>query len=170
MASKKNDLKTDIRSKKAAVKAKASELKDKRRRRIAKVKNLVNGGAPNSTVTDNRLELLVTIVNRSKGEYYIDLLQAFDINMQFVTLGRGTADANMLSRLGFDDSDKTVIFGVIQEIKDALETLEQKFRTIKNGKGIAYTVPLTSMIGTLLFGFLSNNRMAVKPQEDRHDA
>ena len=167
MASKKHDIKEDVQAKKAAVKAKATELKDNRRKRIAKVKSLIDGGA-HSTVTNNRLEMLVTIVNRSKGEYYIDLLQSFEINMQFVTLGRGTADADMLSRLGFDDSDKTVIFGVIQEnkIKDALETLEQKFRTIKNGKGIAYTIPLSSMIGTLLFGFLSNNRMAVKPQEN----
>lgn len=167
MASKKRDIRTDVRTKKTVVKAKAAGIKEKRRKRIAKVKSLASRGAQN-TVTDNRLELLVTIVSRSKGEYYIDLLQSFEINMQFVTLGRGTADADMLSRLGFDDSDKTVIIGVIQEnkIKDALETLEQKFRTIKNGKGIAYTVPLSSMIGTLLFGFLSNNRMAVKPQEN----
>ena len=120
--------------------------------------------AQKNTVTENRLELLVTIVNRSKGEYYADLLHAFDVNMQFVALGHGTADAKMLSRFGLTDSDKTVIFSVIQgnNIDEALGVLEHRFKSIKNGNGIAYTIPLSSVIGTLIFGFLSNNRLAVK--------
>ena len=107
---------------------------------------------------------MVTIVNRSKAEYYADLIQSFDVNMQVMALASGTADAKMLAYFGLSDSDKTVIFSVIQEnkIADAFASLEEKFATIKNGKGIAYTIPLTSVIGTLIFGFLSNNRMAVK--------
>ena len=98
----------------------------------------------------------------------MDLLQSFEVNMQFVTFGHGTADAKMLARFGFTDSDKAVIFSVIQgnKLPDALETLENKFRTIKNGKGVAYTVPLSSMIGTLLFAFLSNNRLEVKKDKE----
>lgn len=148
---------------KAKGKQKAEDIKDKRKKRIVKVKNL-KADVQSNTVKDNRLELLVTIVNRGKGEYYADLLQSFDVNMQFIALGHGTADAKMLARFGLTDSDKTVIFGVIQgnKIKDAMSVLEQKFKTIKNGNGIAYTVPLSGVIGTLIFGFLSNNKMAVK--------
>ena len=81
-----------------------------------------------------------------------------------VALARGTANEKMLGLLGLTDSDKSVIFGVIQEnkIPDALHTLEQKFATIKDGKGVAFTIPLTSVIGTLIYGFLSNNRLTVK--------
>lgn len=149
--------------KKSALKAKAEEIKTKGRARLAKIKAAKSMPAHN-TVTDNRLELLITTVNRSKTEFYLDLLQSFDVNMQFVALGRGTADEKMLARFGLTDSEKTVIFSVIQEnkLKDALAALDSKFRTIKNGKGVAYTVPLSSVIGTLIFGFLSNNRMAVK--------
>ena len=84
--------------------------------------------------------------------------------MQFLALARGTADEKMRSYIGLTDSDKAVIFSVIQEKKvpDALHMLEDKFDTIKNGKGIAFTVPFSSVIGTLIYGFLSNNRMAVK--------
>ncbi|MDE6401972.1 MAG: hypothetical protein K2L54_05090 [Clostridiales bacterium] len=149
--------------KKPALKAKAEEIKSKGRARLAKIK-AARGLPAHNTVTDNRLELLITTVNRSKTEFYLDLLQSFDVNMQFVALGHGTADEKMLARFGLTDSDKTVIFSVIQEhkLKDALAALEEKFRTIKNGKGIAFTVPLSSVIGTLIFGFLSDNRMAVK--------
>lgn len=154
--------------KKGVVKAKATELKTKAAARVAKNKAAKNG-AVNHTVTDNRLELLITTVNRSKGEFYIDLLQSFDVNMQFVALGNGTADATMLSRFGLSDSEKTVIFSVIQQNKlpAALEALDEKFRTIKNGKGVAYTVPLSSVIGTLIFGFLSNNKITVKENGDK---
>lgn len=153
---------------KEELKTKVQEIKAKKAKRIAKLKTALGGQPKNNTVTENRLELLITTVDRSKGEYYIDLIQSFDVNMQFVALGQGTADAKLLSRLGFNDNAKTVIFSVIQEskLKDALETLEEKFRTIKNGKGVAYTVPLTSVIGTLIFGFLSNNRMAVKDNKE----
>lgn len=135
-----------------------------------KVKVKAKSEPPNNhTVSENRLELLITTVNRSKGEYYADLIQSFDVNMQFMAMGHGTADAKTLSMFGFTDSDKTVIFSVIQgnKLQAALDALEEKFRTIKNGKGIAYTVPLSGVIGKLIFGFLSNNRnMIVENKEN----
>ncbi len=125
-----------------------------------------NKSSPN-TVTSNKLELLVTIVNKKKAEFYTDLLQSFDVNMQVTAFGRGTADAKMLVYLGLADSEKAVIFSVIQQnmLGNALSMLEYKFKTIKDGKGVAFSVPLTSVIGTLIFRFLSNNRMSVKEEK-----
>ena len=119
---------------------------------------------PANAVKDDRLELLFTIVNRSKAEYYVDLLHSFDVNMQVVLLGHGTADANMMAYFGLDDLSKAVILGVVNETKlnKLLPAIEDKFAKIKNGKGIAYTVPLDGVIGTLIYGFLSDNRRAVK--------
>ena len=63
-----------------------------------------------------------------------------------------------MRRLGLPDSDKTVIFSVIREDKasEALEALSEKFQTIRGGKGIAYTVPMTGTIGVAIYQFLSN--------------
>ena len=129
------------------------------------VKNSAKNKHQNSnTVTANKLEMLVTVVGRSKAEYYIDLIQSFSVNMQIVMAARGTANEKMLNLLGLNDSEKAVVFSIIQQnkIPKAMGALEEKFRTIKGGKGIAFTIPLTSVIGKLIFGFLSNNRMAVK--------
>ena len=125
-----------------------------------------NKSSPN-TVTSNKLELLVTIVNKKKAEFYTDLLQSFDVNMQVTAFGRGTADAKMLVYLGLADLEKAVIFSVIKQnmLGNALSMLEYKFKTIKDGKGVAFSVPLTSVIGTLIFRFLSNNRMSVKEEK-----
>ena len=38
----------------------------------------------------------------------------------------------------------------------ALEALSEKFQTIRGGKGIAYTVPMTGTIGVAIYQFLSN--------------
>ena len=114
-----------------------------------------------NTVVSNRPELLATIVGRKKVEYYADLIQSLDVNLQVIAHGRGTADAKMLVYLGLADSEKSVIFSVIQQSKidDAINMLDEKFRTIKDGKGVAFTVPLTSVIGSLIYRFLSNNRV-----------
>ena len=66
--------------------------------------------------------------------------------------------------LGLVDVDKTVIFSVVQEsrVSDIMYQLSKRFRTIKNGGGIAYTIPLASVIGVAVYTFLSNNKDAVK--------
>lgn len=123
--------------------------------------------ANSNTVTSNRLKLLITIVNRHKAEFYTDLIQSYSVNMQMVLMAHGTADARMLSLLGLADNEKAVILSVIQEIntEKALLKIDEKFRTIKDGKGVAFTIPLTSVIGALIYGFLSDNRMMVKEND-----
>ena len=118
-------------------------------------------------VSPVKLELLITVVPRGKGHFYMDLIQSFDVNMQVSVAGKGTASGDILRLLGLDGNEKTVIFSVVREdqLDELTDTLEQKFRTIKNGEGVAAAIPFTSMIGTLLFGFLSNNRRTVKDGE-----
>ena len=107
-----------------------------------------------------KLKLLFTVVNRQKAELYMDLLQDFEVNMQLAMTAHGTAKSEMLDYLGLVDTEKVVIISVIRNdrVGDALKMLEEKFNTIKNGKGIAYTVPLTSTIGVAIYQFLCNNR------------
>lgn len=107
-----------------------------------------------------KLKILVTVVNRSKTEFYMDLLSDFEVNFQTAVLAQGTARSETLYMLGLEDSDKSVIFSVIREDKatEALQTLEDKFNVLKNGKGIAFTIPMSSVIGVAIYRFLSNHR------------
>ena len=41
----------------------------------------------------------------------------------------------------------------------SMKVLDEKFRTIRNGKGVAFAVPLSSVIGVNIYRFLSNNQM-----------
>ena len=111
--------------------------------------------------TPPKLKLLITIVNREKADIFTTFLESFDINMQLVVAGQGTATTEMMRFLGYSDNKKAIIISVIREDRAnvALRFLDEKFKTIKNGKGIAFAVPLSSVIGVNNYRFLSNNRL-----------
>ena len=119
---------------------------------------------PRTKVESNRLKLLVTIVNRPKAEFYMDVIQSYEANVQIACQAQGTAPQEIRKLLGLVDVDKTVIFSIIKEsrVNDIMYQLAKRFRTVKNGGGIAYTIPLTSVIGVAVYTFLSNNKDAVK--------
>lgn len=107
-----------------------------------------------------KLKLLITVVDRSKTLFYVDLLEQFEVNVQMALYGKGTADSQMRALLGLAESEKSVIISYIREdmVKEALETLNEKFHKVKNGKGIAFTVSLDSIIGVSMYQLLSNDR------------
>ena len=111
-------------------------------------------------VAPKKLKLLITVVNKNKAEFYMDYLQEFEINMQMSMRARGTADSDQLHYLGLEDSEKRVLFSLVREdmAPAALRGLEEKFETVRDGKGIAYTVPLSSVAGAAIYQFLTNNR------------
>ena len=47
-----------------------------------------------------KLKMLITVIDRSKTLFYMDLLEQFEVNIQMVLYGRGTADSQMLQLLG----------------------------------------------------------------------
>ena len=106
-----------------------------------------------------KLKLLFTVVERPKAEFYLDVLSQFEVNCQMVVPGKGTANSDLVSMLGLN-MQKAVILSVVREdqVDPVINCLEEKFATIRKGKGIAFAVPLSSVIGVSIYQFLSNNR------------
>lgn len=106
-----------------------------------------------------KLKLLITVVDRQKGEFYLDVLSQYEINFQMVTSGMGTASSELVELLELNPH-KAVILSVVREdqVGQIVQCLEDKFRTVKNGNGIAFAIPLSSVIGVNLYRFMSNNR------------
>ena len=106
-----------------------------------------------------KLKLLVTVVDRPKAEFYLDVLSQYEVNCQMVTAGMGTARSELIDMLGLN-IQKAVILSVIREdrVDGIMKMLEQKFATIRGGKGVAFAVPMSSVIGVNNYQFLSNNR------------
>ena len=116
-----------------------------------------------NTVNENaikKLKLLFTVVDRPKAEFYLDVLSQFEVNLQMVMAGKGTATSDLVDMLGLN-IHKATILSVVREDKvdEIMNCLEDKFRTVRNGKGICFAVPLASVIGVNLYQFFSDNRM-----------
>ncbi|MBQ7924239.1 MAG: hypothetical protein IJ329_02920 [Clostridia bacterium] len=109
-----------------------------------------------------KLKLLVTVVNRNKTEFFIDLIGDFDVNFQTSVSAQGTAKSETLALLGLEESDKSVIFSVIREdrAEEIMRAVDERFHKLRGGKGIAFTIPLSSVIGVAIYRFLSDNRSA----------
>ena len=115
-----------------------------------------------NTVNDSaikKLKLLFTVVDRNKAEFYLDVLGQFDVNCQMVLAGTGTAYSEIVELLGLN-IHKAVILSVVREdlVDDVMNCLEDKFATVRKGKGVSFAVPLSSVIGVNLYQFLSDNR------------
>ena len=107
-----------------------------------------------------KLKLLITVVDRPKGEFYLDVISQFEVNSQLIVGGLGTADSDLVELLGLN-IHKAVILSFVREdmVDTIMNTLEEKFATIRNGKGVSFAVPLSSVIGVNTYQYLSNNRL-----------
>lgn len=112
-----------------------------------------------------KLKMIITVVDRSKSEFYLDTFSQFEINFQMVTGGKGTAQSEIIEMLGLSNH-KAVIFSIVREdmVAPIMKCLEEKFETIRNGKGIAIAVPLSGVIGVNMYQFLSNYKQGREDQ------
>ena len=87
-----------------------------------------------------KLKLLFTVVDRAKAEFYLDVLSQFEVNCQLVTGGKGTATSELVDMLGLNPH-KAVILSIVREdlTDEIMKCMEEKFATIRNGKGMNVT-------------------------------
>lgn len=112
-----------------------------------------------------KLELLMAIVHNEKAAYYSSIIQSHQANLQFSMAAKGTTHL-VLSYLGINEEPKTLLMSIVRadEAPKLIEQLEETFKKGKNYKGVAFTIKLTSVIGTLVYGFLANDKRAVKEE------
>ena len=112
-----------------------------------------------------KLELLLAVVHNDKAAYYSSLIQSHQANLQLTVPAKGTTHL-ILNYLGLTEKPKSLVMSVVRADKAAslISLLDLTFKKGKNYKGIAFTVPMTSVIGTLVYGFLANDKRTVKEE------
>ena len=108
----------------------------------------------------DKLKVLFTIVDREKTNFYIDVLEGYEVNFQTVIYGRGTAESTQYENYLGTSPNKAIIISVVREdkVKEILNNYEDKYFKTKHGSGIGFTVKLSSLIGVNLYKFLSNHK------------
>ena len=104
-----------------------------------------------------RMDLIVTIVSRGKGEAVLDVLRDSHILQNTICHGHGTAPSSILEMLGLGATDKDIILSFVkaENSKKILAEISRKLDFAKPGHGIAFTVPLESIAGVVAFKFLT---------------
>jgi hypothetical protein len=111
-------------------------------------------------IAPNKLELVMAIVHNSKAAYYSSLIQSHQANLQFSMAAKGTTHL-LLDYLGLSDNrPKSLVMSVVRsdEAGSLINQLDEMFQKGGDYKGVAFSVRLTSIIGTLAYGFLSNDK------------
>ena len=118
-----------------------------------------------NNISPVKLEMLMAIVHNDKAAYYQSIIQSHQANLQLTMPAKGTTHL-ILDYLGLTERPKTLIVSLVRadEADDLFAVLQEQFLKGKDYKGIAYTIPLTSVIGTLVYGFLSNDKRTVKSE------
>lgn len=110
---------------------------------------------------------MFTITDRGRLPQFIDLYQTNRVQVNLVTLGRGTASGEMLDYLGLDSAEKAVCFSVLTAPvwKEVKRALQRQLRIDVPGTGIAFTVPLSSIGGKRELAFLTQGQDFEKGEE-----
>ena len=82
------------------------------------------------------------MVDRPKGEFYLDVLGQCNVNFQMVTNGQGTVNSQLLELLGLEPH-KAVILSVVREdlVEEIMNCLEDKFHSVRGGRAFALPYP-----------------------------
>ena len=97
----------------------------------------------------SRLYTMVTITDRNRKKKFEEFYKKNEHMVFFTTLGRGTANSEMLDYFGLEESEKVVILSVVTEEtwKKLRREMIVKMQIDVPGTGIAFIVPLSSIGG-----------------------
>ncbi len=103
------------------------------------------------------LKLLTTIVDRGKGQSVADLMKKEGVLFHTIMLGRGTARKAVLKYLGLGETEKDVVISTIR-VEGGLHVLRKLLQAMRfdaPGRGIAFTIPLSSVGGAKALSYLT---------------
>ncbi len=106
------------------------------------------------------LKCLFVIVNQYQGNYYVDEFKELGASCAFLSYGKGTATDDLKHILGIGEDKKDVVLCLVRadEIDKYLDVCKERFKVSRAAKGIAFAVPVDSMISVFAYKFLSNTR------------
>jgi len=94
----------------------------------------------------NNLCMTFIIINYSDEKKFTKILNKYKIGFKVVMHGNGTASSSLLEYFGLNKEEKTVITAVLpsSNCKHLLKEIEERIKVNEHGKGIAFSILLSS--------------------------
>jgi len=113
-----------------------------------------------------KLKLVFFIVDWHRANIVSDVCAEEKVRFHFTTIGKGTANSDILDLLGIGSTEKAVIICIEQEVGvlTLMKEVRKKLKSYGPGAGIAFTVPLSAINDPVLLIFkqsiLKNEKIA----------
>lgn len=115
----------------------------------------------------SKVYMMVTIANRSIGSKMLAFYKKHEQNLILSTLGKGTANSEILDYFGLEATEKAVMFSVAtrERWKELKKGLQKEMNIDVPGTGIAFLIPLSSIGGKKALQFLTMGQDFEKEEE-----
>ncbi len=100
---------------------------------------------------ENRVKLLVSIINRADDEKLTSIINESCVAVHYSGLGHGTAKSSYMNYFGFNEIDKTITMSLIPGKLEhhILSEIGHGLKLYLVGRGIAFTMPLSGISNIL---------------------
>lgn len=108
----------------------------------------------------SELYLMTAIITRDRTKDFAAFYDRQGVPVNFITLGNGTANNELLDYFGLDGTEKAVIFSVLTRStwKKIKTGLEREMQIDIPGTGVAFIIPLASIGGLRQLRFLTGDQ------------
>lgn len=126
----------------------------------------------NSRLEDSEIMVLFTITSYSQSKQVEKLFSKYNLPVNLLCHGNGTAISELLDYLGLEDTKKLISISLIK--KEQVNGIYKLFNKVLNfdaqGTGIAFTLPLTSISSRLSILINSHENKLDDESEEFHMA
>ena len=108
----------------------------------------------------NNLSMLVAIVNHTDEAKILKIINKYKVGFKYVMYGEGTASSSLLEYFDLNDEEKAIILSVLPNgmCKKILIEISDKINVNESGKGILFSIPLSSSTKYML-DYYKNSEM-----------
>ena len=108
----------------------------------------------------NNLSMLVAIVNHTDESKILKIINKYKVGFKYVMYGEGTASSSLLDYFDLNDEEKAIILSVLPNgmCKKILIEISNKINVNESGKGILFSIPLSSSTKYML-DYYKNSEM-----------
>ena len=108
----------------------------------------------------NNLSMLVAIVNHTDEAKILKVINKYKVGFKYVMYGEGTASSSLLEYFDLNDEEKAIILSVLPNgmCKKILIEISNKINVNESGKGILFSIPLSSSTKYML-DYYKNSEM-----------
>ena len=112
----------------------------------------------NKNIYELKPDVFVAICDYSRRDKLAKVLLGAKLPIYFMTHGHGSASSELLNYLGIGEPKKSIAIGIVdrKNVSAMYSVLNKELEMADKGRGIAFTVPISSMNG-LLYKVCSGN-------------